>query len=248
MHMYTPTDYSLVHPSVLTQNKRRVSRQIITCIKAVVPHMQLSKARLLDVGTSNGIIAYHLAQTVKHVIGVDTDRTAISLAKKRFKRKNLQFKVYDGTLLSFPKNTFDIVIFRRVYSYVPNIERMMLSMYSALKPGGIVYFEGHNKTALLEPDYRIPFLHLLPAALHSRILSFFGYNRIYFGHYLTYNGLRSLFRKFQIVHLTPRIIQNPKVFNFVKQAHFQAITSRIPLRVYELFEPLFPVIIWILRE
>jgi len=70
------------------------------------------KISFLDIGCGTGACSWYLAKEGFMVNGIDGSKTAISLAKKRFKKERLKgtFSVMDMINLDFPANSFDVAI------------------------------------------------------------------------------------------------------------------------------------------
>lgn len=242
-------DYSLAHPKVLVDHDRkRVADQIYQTLKNTYPLFPFAKARCLDVGSSSGIISHYLLKYVSKIHCIDTDSHAISLGKKLYQTDRLTFATFNGISIPSKNNSFDIVIFRRVYGSSLHPQKLVQEIYRVLKPGGLVFFEGHNKFFPLESDYKIPFLPLLPPILSKSLVILFGHKNYYLGKYQTYWGLKKLFSRFQISHLTPLIIKNPYKFKFTKLYQIGSFIKYIPLSILKLLEPFYPDFIWILKK
>ena len=70
------------------------------------------KIKFLDLGCGTGSCSWYLAKEGFTVYGVDGSKTAISQAKKRFRKENLKgnFQVMDYIHLDFPDSFFDAAI------------------------------------------------------------------------------------------------------------------------------------------
>lgn len=242
------TYYSKAHPKVFKVDGKRVTLQIISCFKHVLQKNDLSSYRLLDVGSSSGAITYYLANYVKKAFGIDPDAPAIIDGVKRFKKKNLKLSVFDGQKIPYPESFFDLVVFRRVYGSTDKPETLVKEMYRVLKPGGLCYFEGHNKLFFFETDYKLPFLPLLPPALAKHYVRIFGQKKFYLGSYMTYWELKRLFSKFSIDFLTAEILKNPQKFKFTRLYSLNRLLKFVPLPLLKTMEPFYPDFIWILRK
>jgi methylase of polypeptide subunit release factors len=74
----------------------------------------LTHLRLLDIGSSTGIIADFLADHFREVIGIDIDDLAVAFSRQNCRRSNLFFAVGDSLNLGFPDNAFDAAICAQV--------------------------------------------------------------------------------------------------------------------------------------
>lgn len=242
--------YSIVHSKVFRQDGKRVAHQIAACIKNVFPKSNLISYQALDIGGSNGVIAYYLAKYLKHITSIDTDKKAVSDGHNRYRRPNLKLRLFDGRKLPFSDNTFDLVIFRRTYGSVDDKEGMAQEIFRVLKPAGLVYFEGHNKLFFMEMDHKIPLLTILPDQPAKWLVKLVkGKDHYYIERYKTFWGMKKLFSNFQIFRLTGNIIKNPQKFNFTRLYKISPLTKFIPLFLLNLLEPfMWPDFIWILQK
>lgn len=101
------------------------------------------KIKFLDLGCGTGACSWYLAREGFSVFGVDGSKTAISLAKKRFKHEQLtgKFSVMDYINLNFPEKFFDVVI--DVYSIQHNkiekVPEIIQNIKNVLKSGGMLF-------------------------------------------------------------------------------------------------------------
>lgn len=240
--------YSQLFPAVLQEDGKRVANQIMVCFRYVNPTLNFASCKLLDVGSSNGRTTIYLSSFVRKAVGIDVDKSAIKMGKRRYRSKRLQLSVFDGKTLPFSDQTFDLVIFRLVYWYVDNQEILVSEIFRVLKSGGLCYFEGHNRLFPLDADYKLPFLPLLPPTWAKVYVKLFG-NKPYSKRlHLTFWQLMRLFSSFQITQLTPNIIKNPTAFHFEKLYRLAWIGKVFPLWFLRFLEPLSYNIIWVLRK
>lgn len=118
--------------------------------------------KCLDIGCGPGIIIGSLAQACDEVIGIDLDEYAVRYGQQRNEKVNLIFMVGDVGHLPLPDATFDTVICAQVYEHVVDPYRLVSEIWRVLKPGGICFFSGPNRLAIIEEHYFLPFLSWLP--------------------------------------------------------------------------------------
>ncbi len=107
-----------------------------------------NKQQILDIGCGTGAITLDIAlSTNGQVVGIDIDEVKLQEA-----RRNLadvpNVKIMDGNALSMPfeNETFDLVVFNIVLTYIRGQQRAIKEMARVTKKGGFVL-------ATLEPDY-----------------------------------------------------------------------------------------------
>lgn len=220
--------YSEEIPVILEERGRKeIAKQIFGVLKNVIP--DTTNLNCLDVGASSGVISAYLSDYFKKVVGVDVDEKAINLAKKKFNKNNLKFLEMNGEKLEFEDESFDIVVCHQVYNFVDNPQRLMNEIYRVLKRGGICYFSGRNKYALIEPQYKIPFLSWMPISLASSIIKISGKGSDFFGkNYMSYSGLQKLLYRFKIVDYTLKVLRDPNKYGFRRLVKFKSISRILP--------------------
>ena len=103
---------------------------------------------ILDVGTGTGAMALVLAEMGHDVSGIDLSDGMLNKAKEKAKQANLpvEFKIGDAEKLSFPDDTFDVVINRHLLWTLPHPEKAIKEWNRVLKPGGqVVILDGNFK-------------------------------------------------------------------------------------------------------
>lgn len=117
--------------------------------------------RLLDLGCGIGTTTELIAdRTGAHVTGVDFASLAIDRAKTRTaaKRDQLAFAVADLDRLALPAASFDLALALDTLYFVANLEAVVGTIFSVLRPGGrlLAFFtsivEEDEPRELLEPD------------------------------------------------------------------------------------------------
>jgi demethylmenaquinone methyltransferase/2-methoxy-6-polyprenyl-1,4-benzoquinol methylase len=94
-------------------------------------------ARVLDVATGTGDIAFALGGRAAHVVGLDVTRRMIELAKmKAVGRAGPMFLVGDMSALPFPSGSFDLVTTGYGLRNVPVLSDAVDEICRVLKPGG----------------------------------------------------------------------------------------------------------------
>lgn len=208
----------------------------------------LASKRVLDLGTSTGIIGNYLAEYSADVTGIDIDAPAVEYARATNQRDNLHFVVGDGMQLPFSDNSFDVVICAQIYEHVPDANRLVDDIHRVLKPGGVCYFAAGNRLMYMEPHYRLPFLSVLPKFLAHRYMRLAGRGKHYYETHRTYWGLRKLVREFEVIDYSQRIIDEPVAFACDYMLPPESRKQRIARSVARFAYWLMPGYIWLLRK
>lgn len=110
----------------------------------LIKNARLSKKdRVLDVGCYTGLYEYLLERRgYKNFTGIDVSKDAIGIAgkiKKKFGLKSI-FAVGDAERLSFPDNSFDVVLFFATLHHLPkkSMEKSLAEAHRVLRKGGRV--------------------------------------------------------------------------------------------------------------
>jgi trans-aconitate 2-methyltransferase len=140
--------------------------------------------RILDIGCGNGKITAEIAARALHgsVLGVDPSHEMIAFASSNYGpelRPNLRFEVADARQLRY-HNEFELVVSFNALHWVPQQDKALRSIRSALKPTGRAQLrlvpKGKRKSLedVLEEtrlsgrwaryyhDFHDPYLHLTP--------------------------------------------------------------------------------------
>ncbi len=209
------TDYASGRSQMYDKKSREVKAvRIIKTLSDYFGKNKLKSLTVLDVGASTGIIDNILAKSFKKVVGTDIDKDAIKFATKKFKKKNLTFKVEDAMKLTFKDNSFDIVICTHVYEHVPNSQKLFDEIYRVLKPSGVCYLAAINSLWPIEPHYDLPFLSYFPKTIANYYVQITGKAKKYYETPTTYWGMKALTRKFKQIDYTGKIVSNPKKFGY----------------------------------
>lgn len=223
----------------LKGRKRKAKRIIKTLSHYYKGEKNLKKLTVLDVGSSTGIIDSILVKSFRKVMGTDIDKKAVTFAKKKFRSKNLNFKVEDATNLSFKNNSFDIVICTQVYEHVPSSSKLFSEIHRVLNKNGVCYLAALNRLWPWEPHYNLPFLSWLPKPLANIYMRLTAKGNKYYETPETYWKLKALTKNFVSIDYTEKILKDPKKFDYPKIPKLISMTS--PLLKY-----LTPTFFWIL--
>ena len=96
-------------------------------------------ARVLDVGTGPGVLAFAAARTAVRVDAVDFSPGMIEQVRARATREGVSqvhAAVMDGQALQFPDASFDAAFSLFVFMFFPDRARAFRELYRVLKPGG----------------------------------------------------------------------------------------------------------------
>jgi ubiquinone/menaquinone biosynthesis C-methylase UbiE len=203
----------------------------------------------LDVGCSTGIISNHLAEYFRSVVAVDIEIKAQPDHSNHGSLKNQAiFAMASGEELPFLDNTFDVVVCAQVYEHVDDQKALATEIYRVVRPGGICFFSGPNRLAIIEEHYWLPFLSWLPHRLASLYMRVFKKGKEYDAYPLFYWQLLRLWNKFIIIDFTVRLLKNPEKFSVIDRVSRYSWIKFIPDRIIKFLKPLYPNYNWILKK
>jgi len=126
--------------------------------------------RILEVGVGTGNNLEHYNHNAE-VIGIDFSSKMLAQAQKKLlklNKKNITLMEGDAENLTFPDNTFDVVVTACVFCSVPNPVQGFKEIKHVLKPGGKALFLEHVKSS----NKLIAFTQNLMNPLSVRIFGF----------------------------------------------------------------------------
>jgi len=177
----------------------------------------LENRLILDCGCGSGGLCEASVKEGAKVIGVDTCRDIVTVAKNR--SAEVQYVIASGTNLPFVENIFDIVFAVDVLEHVYDQSRFVMKMFSVLKQNGLLLSICDNKLWWWEGHTQLPLLHLLPIWLADALLKVFRRDFvIWYGSYdsirlPTYRGLRKIFHRYPTDIYSTRKRLVPKTFS-----------------------------------
>lgn len=244
-------DYSRLNNDMFLAERRvEVAEQIMSVLK---DHLRgkkkdsMKSMKCLEIGTSGGVIGNVLADYFYSVVGIDIDKKAAKSWKK-YKKKNLTLRLMSALKIDYKDNYFDVVITNQDYECVADSKKFISEIHRVLKKGGVCYFGARNRLTLLEGQYKVPFLSLLPESFGRIYLRLIGREHYFLAHYKTYWGLRKLCRNFLIYDYTLSVLREPKKYKFKKLEKYNVFVRWIPLALLKAIEFLIPNYVWVLAK
>lgn len=153
------TSHAILDP----ESRRRKARKISAVVS---DHVDLEKAKLLDLGTGSGHIAEEFSKRARQVTSVD-------VTDERQVKDGYDFVQVDGVKLPFDDESFDVVVSNHVVEHVPGPDSQATHLHELMRvvrPGGVVYLATPNKLWLTDPHYRLPFISWLPRKASDKYL------------------------------------------------------------------------------
>jgi len=92
---------------------------------------------VLDAGCGVGYGTAHLAEVAASVLGVDRDEGAISYARERYARPNVEFRVGNLLDLDAADGAFDVVCSFETIEHLDAVEAFLAEVVRVLRPNGV---------------------------------------------------------------------------------------------------------------
>lgn len=107
------------------------------------------ESNCLDLGCGAAYGTKLLSSSVAKIIGIDIDKKAIERANSKYGTANCEFKVYDGRVLPFADNIFDIVVSFQVIEHIKDDKLFVSEAWRVLKKSGIFILATPNRALRL---------------------------------------------------------------------------------------------------
>lgn len=152
---------------------------------------------VLDIASGEGYGTNLLAAIAKEIVGVDISSEAISLAKKKYKSTNLQFKEGRADLIPCKDNYFDVVVSFETLEHHDKHDEMLSEIKRVLKPEGILIISTPDKYYYSDKinyknEYHIKELYLIE--FENLLKKYFNFKALY----VQNSGFNSYIRPFKV--------------------------------------------------
>ncbi|MFK7911583.1 MAG: class I SAM-dependent methyltransferase [Akkermansiaceae bacterium] len=122
-------------------------------------HVPINKMRILEIGCGSGSNLWFAAREGASVVGIDTSKSSIEYAEKRFTEDSLVGQFYCATLPNIPEftpNYFDCIIDRACLTHCSDdtTSKSLATLSQLLRPQGLLLstFYGRNHSSHLSGD------------------------------------------------------------------------------------------------
>jgi ubiquinone/menaquinone biosynthesis C-methylase UbiE len=223
----------------------RKAANILATLRGLFPTLDIVSCDCADIGCGNGEIAYHLADKVRNMTGVDPEPWA---GWHLLMEKSPNLNLIEGTAesLPLPDSSLDIVICNQVYEHVISPTKLIREIERILKPGGVCYFAGPNLLFPIEPHVFWPFVHWLPRRIATRLMKGLGSSAILDAYSTHYWRLLNWLDQFIVTNALPFILRNPS--QFARTGLFWKIAKIFPTWAVKVLTPLSPAFIFVLQK
>ena len=131
------------------ENAKRLEKVYLTAdVQAqrteIIRQLNLSPGEsVLDIGCGPGYLCESMAEIVGRsgaIVGIDISTDLIALCDRQKAYAWISYAIGDATRLNQPDASFNVVVCTQVAEYVPDVDRVLLEAFRALKPGGRTIF------------------------------------------------------------------------------------------------------------
>jgi SAM-dependent methyltransferase len=236
--MKKPDKSTKSHAILDPASRRRKAEKILRVLK---PRIDVSNARLLDIGTGAGYIPHHLAQHAKEVTSVD-------LVDERRVHEGYTFVPVQDETLPFDAGSFDIVVSNHVIEHVGDQHGHVLEVLRVLKPGGIAYFATPNRNWITDPHYRLPFINWMPRSMAVRYLKLTR-SKVWDIKPVTARKLSRLVgRNHRVSSLVVDIVKKPEAYSLDMLKPAQPVLKRIPRPLLSALSHVSPTVLLLVTK
>ena len=218
------------HAILDAASRKRKAEKILRVLR---PRTDLTKVKLLEIGTGAGYMAEHIGRHVKEINSVD-------VVDERRTKDGYSFNLVRDEQLPFEPASFDIVLSNHVIEHVQNQQLHLDEVLRVLKPGGILYLATPNRYWITDPHYRLPFINWLPRPLATQYLKTLQ-GKQWDIRPVTVGNIRNWTkRQHHIQPVVADIIKNPETYHLDNFKALHPITRRLPtalLRAGSRFSP-----------
>jgi SAM-dependent methyltransferase len=200
----------------------------------------------LDIGCSDGSISNSLASHFKYVIGIDVDKNTIISGNRLVVAENIDLAIASGYSLPFEENSIDVIICAQVYEHVIDKKSLAGEIWRVLHPGGVCFFSGPNRLAVMEEHYWLPFLSWFPRFISNLYIKLSRRGEIYDVYPLYLWQIRHMWKDFFVHDYTPHLIRNPEKYHVNEYLKFMLILKHVPLNILKAMSIFYPNYNWIL--
>jgi len=209
---------------------------------------ELSNYTCLDLGCSQGVISAQLASLFNRLVGIDVNFIALQSAQgvKFYRSGSPYFVCGNGYHLPFSNSEFDVVVCAQVYEHIPDAVGMVEEIKRILRPGGLCFFSGPNRLAIMEEHYWLPFLSWLPHKISTIYMKLLRRGTVYDIYPLTYWQLIRMWGDYKIYDYSLKLLRSPRDYCVEERVEEFTLIKYLPNWLLKTFHPFYPNYNWII--
>jgi len=203
-------------------------------------HPQGYRPKLLDIGTGNGEIAFHL--------GKEYEVFSVDIIDQRQIYNGYSFTRLENEILPFPNQSFDIIVSNHIIEHVVNADLHLAEISRLIRDDGLVYLATPNRLWPWEVHYRIFFLHYLPAPIFLLLMKRLDryHEDVFLINWFSLN--QKITKDFILISFSERICKWPHQYYMNCTQTIARLLSYCPLWLYRFFTFIHPTFVVVLRK
>ncbi|MFL5244656.1 MAG: class I SAM-dependent methyltransferase [Gemmataceae bacterium] len=136
-----------------------MDQKLVDIVAQSLARLQVKNPRILDLGCGPGSLVNHLRQVPgAQLTGVDLVPEMIRAAQERY--PDVNFLVDDAESLSFPDESFDLVLCSGMLHHLPTLDMAMHEILRVLKPNGLFVAREPNEDNFSSRQPQLAYAHL----------------------------------------------------------------------------------------
>lgn len=178
----------------------KFEHQYLNAQKYVIPFIESGgcpvtlHTSVLEIGCGEGGVLKAFTDRGAKCLGVDLSESRVKAGEQMMKVERekglihfLAKNVYDSDFLTQYQNSFDLIILKDAIEHIPEQEKFIPYLKNFLKPNGHIFFGfppwympfgGHQQVCKSKIASRLPYYHLLPMSLFTKLLHALGESEI----------------------------------------------------------------------
>ncbi len=108
--------------------------------------------RVLDIACGEGYGSAILAQTARHVVGVDIEESVVAHAHAKYASENTMFRVGRCENIPVPDHSIDLAVSFETLEHTRDQDQMLAEFRRVLEPGGVLILSSPNRSYFLNAN------------------------------------------------------------------------------------------------
>lgn len=108
---------------------------------------------VLDIASGSGYGTKMLAESAKHVYGVDVNKVAIQYSKERYSGENIDYLIGDGESIPLPNDSVDVVVTFETIEHIKDYKKFLDETERVLRSDGIAIISTPNDLEFAEGNH-----------------------------------------------------------------------------------------------
>jgi SAM-dependent methyltransferase len=180
---------------------------------------------VLDAGCGVGYGTAHLAEVAASVVGVDRDEDAISYARERYARPNVEFRAGDLLDLDAAGDSFDVVCSFETIEHLDDVEAFLAEAVRVLRPDGVFLVSTPCvEETTVSPENPFHRVELSPNDFEALLRRFFAEVELY-GQRRLQTARHRLMQRVDVLGLRRRLPRSRRMSGFLGTPSTADVTS-----------------------